>query len=56
MYLVFDIGGTVIKYCLMNDQGQISQQWEFSAQEITSLEMFVASIKKIYLEHKNEVA
>lgn len=26
MYLVFDIGGTVIKYCLMNDQGQISQQ------------------------------
>lgn len=56
MYLVFDIGGTVVKYCLMNDQGQISQQWEFSAQEITSLEMFVASIKKIYLEHKNEVA
>lgn len=56
MYLVFDIGGTVIKYCLMNDRGQISQQWEFSAKEITSLEMFVASIKNIYLEHKNEVA
>lgn len=31
MYLVFDIGGTAIKYCWMNEAGEI-----FNKQEILS--------------------
>lgn len=55
MYLVFDIGGTVIKYGLMEETGEIIKKFNFSAQEITSLEMFVAKIKEIYLNYQGKV-
>ena len=55
MYLVFDIGGTAIKYCLMDDKGQIIDQWEFSSKEINDLDDFVKCIQEIYDKYKHQV-
>lgn len=55
MYLVFDVGGTAIKYCLMNKAGEIFNKQEISSATIISLDSFVATIAKIYHESKAEI-
>lgn len=56
MYLVFDIGGTAIKYCHMNNDGEIFNKHEISCATISSLDMFVEIIAKIYHESEEEIA
>lgn len=51
MYLVFDIGGTAIKYCHMNDNGEIFDKHEISSKEIDSLEMFIDVLSGIYQQN-----
>ena len=36
MYLVFDIGGTAIKYCWMNEAGEIFNKQEISSTAVDS--------------------
>ena len=43
MYLVFDIGGTVIKYGYLNEQGEIIDKDEFIS-ELTDLDIFIDTL------------
>ena len=54
MYLVFDIGGTVIKYGYLNEQGEIIDKDEFIS-ELTDLDIFIDTLSKIYFESKYEI-
>lgn len=49
MYLVFDIGGTAIKYCWMNEAGEISST------AVDSLDKFIETVAKIYHESNRKV-
>lgn len=55
MYLVFDIGGTAIKYCHMNEHGEIFDKHEISSKTISSLAMFIETISNIYHQSKEEI-
>ena len=54
MYLVFDIGGTVIKYGYLTEQGEIIDKDEFIS-ELTDLDIFIDTLSKIYFESKYEI-
>lgn len=53
MYLVIDIGGTAIKYCCMNRNGEIFNQKEFLTANIVSLEQFIKCLSDIYFSCEN---
>lgn len=53
MYLVFDIGGTAIKYCYMNKSGEIFNQQEFLSASINNLEQFIKCLSDIYFKNEN---
>lgn len=55
MYLVFDIGGTAIKYCHMNENGEIFDKHEISSKEIDSLEMFIDVLSGIYQQNSDVI-
>lgn len=48
MYLVFDIGGTDIKYAYLDEDGNIHQKDKFSSKSIDSLDAFVTMVQRIY--------
>lgn len=54
MYLVFDIGGTAIKYGYLNEQGEVIEKNEFIS-ILTDLEIFIKSLSKIYFQSKYEI-
>lgn len=52
MYLVFDIGGTFVKYAIMNDQGDIV--YKNKIKTITDhLELFITNLVDIYNQHQD---
>lgn len=55
MYLVFDIGGTAIKYCQMNKDGEIFNKQEITSASVNSLELFVETIANIYRKSKEKI-
>lgn len=55
MYLVFDIGGTAIKYCWMNETGEIFNKQEISSTAVDSLDKFIETVAKIYHESNRKV-
>lgn len=54
MYLVFDIGGTAIKYGYLNEQGEVIEKNEFIS-ILTDLEIFIKSLSKIYFQSEYEI-
>ncbi|MBD5095937.1 MAG: ROK family protein [Lachnospiraceae bacterium] len=54
MYLVFDVGGTFIKYALMDKDGEIGETDKFPTQldNTCGLELLVNSIFEIYTKYK----
>lgn len=50
-YLVFDVGGTAIKYALMNDELEILEKGSVSTPQDT-LENFLEVIKSIYNRYR----
>ena len=55
MYLVFDIGGTAIKYCWMNEAGEIFNKQEILSTAVDSLDKFIKTVAKIYHESNRKV-
>lgn len=55
MYLVFDIGGTPIKYCWMNEAGEIFNKQEILSTAVDSLDKFIKTVAKIYHESNRKV-
>ena len=55
MYLVFDIGGTAIKYCWMNEAGEIFNKQEILSTAVDSLDKFIETVAKIYHESNRKV-
>lgn len=55
MYLVFDIGGTAIKYCWMNEAGEIFNKQEILSTAVDSLDKFIETVAKIYHESNRQV-
>lgn len=55
MYLVFDIGGTAIKYCWMKEAGEIFNKQEISSTAVDSLDKFIETVAKIYHESNRKV-
>lgn len=56
MYLVFDVGGTFIKYAWMTKDGQIEDKGRFPTpnKETDTVEDFVESLGKIYDSYKDK--
>lgn len=54
MYLVFDIGGTAIKYGYLNEKGEIIEKNEFIS-TLTDLESFIKTLSKIYFQSNYEI-
>lgn len=52
MYLIFDIGGTAIKYCYANEIGDVIDKHEFPTVTLTSLELFINKLSSIYFQSK----
>lgn len=52
LYLVFDIGGTFIKYGLVNSEGVITSKGKLSSSLVNSQEDVVNAFTKIYKEQK----
>lgn len=50
MYLAFDIGGTFIKYGILDDNGNIIEKSKIPT--INDREILLDSLKKIYLKSK----
>lgn len=56
-YLVFDFGGTFIKYALMNEEGDILEKDKFPSNRDThTLETFISEIQKIYHIYKDRIS
>ena len=55
MYLVFDIGGTAIKYAYLNDEGEIFDRNEFSSKSLTSLDLFIKTLSDIYHQSDKDI-
>ena len=53
-YLAFDIGGTKIKWGILNEEGSILEKSSFDTRR-ESEELFLENIIKIALERKSEV-
>ncbi len=56
MYLVFDVGGTFIKFALMDKNGEIEETGKFPTQldNTRGAELFVNSVFEIYAKHKDK--
>lgn len=54
MYLVFDIGGTAIKYGYLNEQGEVLENDEFIS-KLNNLERFINTLSKIYFQSKYKI-
>lgn len=52
MYLVFDIGGTFVKYGLLDDHGSIKEKGKFPTIR-DDLDKFLDELVKIYDEHRD---
>lgn len=55
MYLVFDIGGTAIKYAIMDKNIQIYNQGEFETKSLTSLEKFISALENVYRQSTHQI-
>ena len=55
MYLVFDIGGTAIKYCWMKEAWEIFNKQEILSTAVDSLDKFIKTVAKIYHESNRKV-
>ncbi|WP_041138189.1 ROK family protein [Beduini massiliensis] len=55
MYLVFDIGGTAIKYAYLNEEGTILERHEFLSNSLHTLSEFIESLSQIYHERTYDV-
>lgn len=54
MYLVFDIGGTAIKYGYLNEQGEVLENDEFIS-KLNNLERFINTLSEIYFQSKYKI-
>ena len=52
-YLVFDVGGTFVKYGLLDEQGTISEKGKF-ATHTQDKELFLGDVKNTYNKYKNQ--
>ena len=50
MYLVFDIGGTAIKYCYFDTNGKMFDKNEFLSTTLTNLNLFISRLSEIYFK------
>lgn len=55
MYLVFDIGGTAVKYAYLDDEGTIHEKNEFPSSSLTTLEIFIDKLSQIYHQSKEKI-
>lgn len=53
MYLVFDVGGTFVKYGILNKEGEVLSKGKTPTLN-KDKDLFLDSIKKIYDEHKDQ--
>lgn len=56
MYLVFDVGGTFIKYALMDKNGEINETDKFPTQldNTRGVELFINSVFETYTKYKDK--
>lgn len=56
MYLVFDVGGTFVKYACMTGEGEIREKGKFESKRAkeTKPEEFIEAIGKVYDEYKEK--
>ena len=50
MYLIFDIGGTAVKYCYSNNKNEIIGKQEFETASLTNLELFIDRLSNVYFQ------
>ena len=55
MYLVFDIGGTAIKYCYFDTNGKMFDKNEFLSMTLTSLNLFISKLSEIYFKSNYQI-
>ena len=55
MYLVFDIGGTAIKYCYFDTKGKMFDKNEFSSTTLTNLNLFISRLSEIYFKSNYQI-
>lgn len=55
MYLVFDIGGTVIKYCYFDINGKMFDKNEFLSAPLTNLSLFISKLSEIYFTSNYQI-
>lgn len=55
MYLIFDIGGSAVKYCYSNNQNEIIDKQEFETASLTSLELFINRLSHIYFQSDYDI-
>lgn len=55
MYLIFDIGGSAIKYCYANEQNEIINKQEFETTPLTNLELFIGRLSDIYFQSEDDI-
>lgn len=55
MYLVFDIGGTAIKYCYFDTNGKMFDKNEFLSTTLTNLNLFISRLSEIYFKSDYQI-
>lgn len=55
LYLTVDVGGTNVKYALMNDQTEILEKGEYPTPMEGGLQEFVSSLKEVYDRYSDRV-
>lgn len=55
MYLIFDIGGSAVKYCYSNNQNEIINKQEFETSSLTNLELFIDRLSQIYFQSDYDI-
>ena len=55
MYLVFDIGGTAIKYCYFDTNGKMFDKNEFLSTTLTNLNLFISRLSEIYFKSNYQI-
>ena len=53
-YLAVDVGGTNVKYALMNEQTEILEKGEYPTPMEGGLDEFVSSLKKVYQKYEDK--
>lgn len=54
LYLTVDVGGTNVKYALMNDQTEILEKGEYPTPMEGGLEEFISSLKEVYDRYRDQ--